>query len=585
MSPKRLHLRMKGVAASPGIAIGQVYILTGNIVKVEQRDIDALQVQAEVEKFKTALELTKNDLTRIQSKAKSKMGKEGDKLFDVYRLLLEDVSIIDETIERIKNEKKNADYIYYSVMIKFQEMLEAATDEYFVGRVADIRDVKQRVIRHIQGEKHSFMLQIDDKAVIVARELTPLDTVQLDRSKVLAFATDVGGKTSHAAIMAQSLQIPSVVGLKNISTMVQTGDTVIVNGKAGEVIINPTDDELTYYHQAQAKIKSLREKLETVVKLPCRTVDGKDIELAANIEFPGDMEAVKRYGARGIGLFRTEYQYLAKAELPTEEEQYKEYYSIAEQMHPDTVIIRTLDIGGDKKPKFIDIPEEDNPFLGLRAIRYCLDNPAVFKSQLRAILRASVLGNIKILLPMISCMDEVMRAKAIINEVKRDLRNEGISFDESIGYGAMIEVPSAAIIADLIAKEVEFLSIGTNDLIQYTLAVDRGNEHISYLYNNYALAVLRLIQKVINAGHEQGVWVGMCGEMAADPKMTMLLVGMGLDELSVTPSILPEIKTIIRSISLKETRHIAEKVFKQTSSRDAEKFITKVTQKRFSDFI
>jgi len=585
MSSKPIHLKMKGVPASPGIAIGKVYILKGDLVKVEQRDVEKSQIQSEIDSFETALELTKADLMNLQSKAKSKIGKEGEKLFDVYKLLLEDVAVIDETISRIKSERKNADYVYYSVMVKFQETLEAAKDEYFNGRVADIRDVKRRVIRHIQGKRHSFLSRIAEKSIIVARELTPLDTVQLDRSKVLAFATDVGGKTSHAAIMAQSLQIPSVVGLKNISTAVQNGDMLIINGKMGEVIINPTKNELKFYHHVQSRYSSLRTRLESVKDLPARTTDGKDIELSANIEFPDDVQSVKKFGARGIGLFRTEFLFLAKSELPTEEDQYKEYFSVAKQVYPNNVIIRTLDIGGDKKPQCIDIPEEDNPFLGLRAIRYCLENPDVFKSQLRAILRASSLGNIKILFPMISCIDEILHAKALIEEVKNELRKQGKPFDESIDYGVMIEVPSAAVIADLIAREVDFLSIGTNDLIQYMLAVDRGNEHISHLYSNYSLAILRMIHSIIDAGHKQGVWVGMCGEMAADPNMTMLLVGMGMDELSVTPSILPEIKTIIRSISLKETQQLAEKVLRQSSSKEAEKFITKVTQKRFSEFI
>ena len=576
---------IKGVPASPGVAIGKAYILSGNVVKVEQNNIDDNQLQNEINKFKAAIEKTKNDLQKIQRNPKINIGKDGEKLFDVYQMLLEDSFIIDETIDCISKEKKNADFIYYTVMCKYQKTLEAASDEFFAGRAADIRDVKRRVIRNIQGKEHSFLARVSEKSIIIARELTPIDTVQLNKNKVLAFVTDFGGRTSHAAIMAQSLQIPSVVGLTNISATIKTGDRIIVDGKKGEVIINPSEDLLEKYKKIQQKYHTLSKKLELIKELPCRTLDGKDIELSANLEFPDEIDSVFTFGANGIGLYRTEYLYLKKDELPTEDEEYEEYYKVASRISPQPVIFRTLDIGGDKQPRCIHIPEEQNPFLGLRAIRLCLERQDIFRTQLRAILRASVVGNIKILLPMICCVQEIHQVKIIISEVQQELKKDNIPFDESIDIGVMIEVPSAAIIADLIAKEVDFLSIGTNDLIQYSLAIDRGNEQIAHLYKELPLSVLRIIKSVVDAGHKQGVWVGMCGEMAGSPMATIILLGIGLDELSVTPSTLPQIKTIIRSITFREAERIAEKVLQQPSSKDVENFILNIMQKRFKEFI
>ncbi len=575
----------EGIAASPGIAIGKAFVLSGDIIKVEQYEIRQSAVDKEIDKFKNAIAKTKNELGKIHRKASIKIGEDGEKLFNVYKMLLEDSLIIDETIERITKERINADFVYNSVLMKFQNLLESTDDEYFMGRVADIRDVKRRVIRNIQGKKESFINSITEKSIIFARELTPLETVQLNKRLVLAFVTDLGGKTSHAAIMARSLQIPAVVGLMNLSNQIKTGDRIIVDGKKGEVIINPSTETLENYRKDQGKYLNFTKRFEQIRDLPCRTRDGKDIELSANLEFPDEVDSVKTFGAKGIGLYRTEYLYLMRNDLPSEEDLYKEYYQVAKQVHPNPVIIRTLDIGGDKQPLCIHIPHEENPFLGLRAIRFCLEQKDIFKTQLRAILRASTIGNIKILIPMICCIDEVFETKKIIAEVQNELINERISFDENIDLGVMIEVPSAAIIADLIAKEVDFLSIGTNDLIQYTLAVDRGNEHISYLYKNLPLSVLRIIRDVVQAGHKQGVWVGMCGEMAGSPLATLILLGIGLDELSVSPSVLPEIKTIIRSTTFKEAEKLAEKVLQLSSSKSVENFMFKIMKKNYSDFL
>jgi len=574
-------VRLKGIAASPGIVIGKAFTLSGDVVKVEERNISPEEVSAEIKKFNQAIKLTRKELCDIQVQAKQKMGKEGEKIFDVHQLLLDDKVINEETIAKIQVDCKNADFAYYQVMQKFQNSLEKVDNEYFMGRVADIRDVKRRLIRNIQGKEPQYLNGLTNPAIIVARDLTPSDTVLLDRQKVLAFATDRGGKTSHAAIMARSLEIPSVVGLNEITEVVETGDTIIIDGNEGIAIVNPNSSEMNKYVQLREQYHEITKTLSKIRDLPCRTLDGKDVELSANLEFPDEINSIITYGARGIGLFRTENLYLTKTELPTEEEQFDEYYKVAEKVSPYPVIIRTLDIGGDKKSPILEIPEEDNPFLGWRAIRLCLEKVDIFKTQLRAILRASVMGNVKIMFPMISCLEEINRAKAILDQVKEDLKSEKIPFDENVEIGVMIEIPSAAIMADIIAEEVDFLSIGTNDLIQYTLAVDRSNVRVANLYKRLPPSVLRTIQKVVEAGHSKGVWVGMCGEMAADPLATLILLGLDLDELSVSPSMLPEVKRIIRMVTFDDAEKIAEKAIQMKTSEQVETYIRNVMATRY----
>lgn len=574
-------VRLKGIAASPGIAIGKVFALTGDVVKVEERKISPEEVTNEIKKFKQAIELTHNELVNIQIQAKQKIGKDGEKIFDVHQMLLDDDIINEETITKIQCECKNADFIYYQVMQQFQNSLAGADNEYFMGRVADIRDVKRRLIRNIQGKEPQYLNGLTNPAIIVAHDLTPSDTVLLDRQKVLAFATEKGGKTSHAAIMARSLEIPSVVGLNQIIDLVATGDTVIIDGSEGIVIVNPSSAELNKYVKLRIQYHEITKELSKIRDLPCRTSDGKDVELSANLEFPDEINSIITYGARGIGLFRTENLYLTKPELPTEQEQFEEYYKVAEKVSPYPVIIRTLDIGGDKKSPALEIPEEDNPFLGWRAIRLCLEKSDLFKTQLRAILRASVMGNVKIMFPMISCLEEIYRAKEIFEQVKEELKSKKIPFDENIEIGVMIEIPSAAIMADIIAEEVDFLSIGTNDLIQYTLAVDRGNVRVANLYKRLPPSVLRLVKSVVAAGHNKGVWVGMCGEMAADPLATSILLGLDLDELSVSPSMLPEVKRIIRTVTYEDAEKIAEKALQMKTSEQIETYIRNVMATRY----
>ncbi len=564
---------LEGIAASPGIAIGTAFLLGGDVVRIRERTISPEEVAGEIEMFHEAVRATMEELKRIRREVAKDLGDESAKVFDAHQLMLEDELVIDETVRRIQEERKNADFIFFKVMRRIQESLNALDDDYLSARVSDLRDVKRRVIRHIQGDRRDHLAQLSVPAIIVANDLTPSDTVLLDRQKVLGFATDLGGRTSHAAIMARSLEMPSVVGLKYLSSIIQAGDLLILDGLRGKVIVNPDESTLEHYRQRQREFTELAEKLSVIRDLPARTLDGKDIELAANLEFPNELESVVAHGAKGVGLYRTEYLYMAKQELPDEDEQYEEYKTVVESLAPNPVIIRTIDIGGDKLSHSVAVHPEENPFLGMRAIRICLENHVLFKVQLRAILRASAHGEVKILLPMISSIDEIRASKELLEVTKKELRAEDVPFEEALEIGAMIEVPSAALIADLIARETDFLSIGTNDLIQYTLAVDRGNERVAHLYQAFNPAVIRLIKMITEAGHRQGVWVGMCGEMAGDPLATMMLVGLDLDELSVSPLVLPEIKEIIRSITYDDAKQIARHALKQQTASQVMEYL------------
>lgn len=577
------HL-FKGIPASPGIAISKVFLLEGEAVKIDSTQLDATQVEAEIEKFRQALDKAKSELRSLKNRAARRVGEDNARIFDAHELLLEDSVIIDETIGGIRKHNKKADAAFYDIIQKYLRNLETS-DEYFRSRISDIKDVKRRVIKHIQGNRTDYLSKLEGSAVIVARDLAPSDTVRLDRRKVMGFATDFGGRTSHVAIMARSMGVPAVVGLHKLTEHVREGDRIIVDGFEGRVLINPDEKTIKFYRQVQERLDDTWEKNIEIRDLPCITLDGKEIELSANLEFPDEVESVKKNGARGVGLFRSDYLYLSKSELPSEEEQVEEYLKIVRQTTPDPVIIRTMDVGGDKQPRAIPIPPEDNPFLGWRAIRISLERKEIFHAQLRAILRASAEGNVKILFPMISGLDEIHECKAAVEKAKQSLRKEKRPFNDEIELGVMIEVPSAAVMADKIAEQVDFLSIGTNDLVQYMLAVDRGNERIAYLYKHLHPAVLRVIKQVIYQGHQAGVWVGMCGEMAGDPLATLILLGLDLDEFSVSPSFVPEIKTIIRSVDYREAVKIANRALEFQKASEVEKFMTKIMRKKFKDLI
>lgn len=576
---------LKGVPASPGIAISKVFKLKGESIRIDPTILKDSSVDAEVEKFVRAVEKSKSELKSLQSKVAHRVGQENAKIFDVHQLLLEDSVIIEETINAITKENRSAEFAFYNVMQKYEDTLNGSTTDHFQNRTSDLRDVKRRVIRHIQGDRTDHLNQLSGSAVIVTNDLTPSDTVMLDRRKVFGFATDLGGRTSHAAIMARSMEVPAVVGLRRVFALVQEGDRIIIDGSEGKVLVQPDEKTIKHYRQLQEKYYDTNRKLEEVRNLKSLTLDGKEIELSANLEFTDEVESVKSHGAKGVGLYRTDYIYLAKKELPTEEEQFQEYSKIVKKISPDSVIIRTMDLGGDKLPESFLIPPQENPFLGWRAIRISLERKDIFNTQLRAILRVGAVGNVKILLPMISGLDEIHECKILIESAKSELKKEGIKYDPNIEIGAIIEVPSAALLADRIAREVDFLSIGTNDLVQYLLAVDRGNERIAYLYQHLHPAVLRMIKQIIVAGHQEGVWVGMCGEMAGDPLSTLILIGMDLDEFSVSPIAVPEIKKMIRSTEYREAARIAKKVLQFERPSEVERFMTKIVRKKFKDLI
>lgn len=575
----------KGIPVSPGVAVGKAFLLSGEAVKIEKRFVEPEDIDQEISIFNEALEKTRHELKSVQANAASRIGRENAQIFETHNLLLADPILIDETISAIREEKKAAAYAFYTVVQKYQEQLSASKDEYMRDRTADLRDIKRRVVRNIQGNRADFLQKLEGAAIIIARDLAPSDTIALDRHKILGFVTDLGGKTSHSAIMARSFRVPAAVGMRHLTKYVKNNDRVILDGNEGVVYINPDKKTLDHYRKLQKKILDINKQLGSLRRLPARTLDGKEIELAANLEFADELDTVIEYGGRGIGLYRTDYLYLARLELPTEEEQFAEYKKVAERMRPYPVIIRTLDVGGDKNPQNINIPPENNPYLGYRAIRICLERPDIFLTQLKAILRASVYGNIKILLPMISGISELLEATAILAKAKTELRKKRVPFDEKIEVGVMVEVPSSAIIADLLADEVDFLSIGTNDLVQYTLAVDRGNERIAYMYKELHPAILRLIRDIVQAAHRHGAWVGMCGEMGGNPLATLILLGIGIDELSVSPIVLPEIKKIIRAIEFAESERIAEKVLEMHTSEDIEKFMLRYMRRKFKELV
>lgn len=580
---KKNEIRLDGLAVSPGIAMGPVFIKGSSLEYIEKRRIEPESVDKEIEKFNRALEKAKEDISCLQERTHDSIGEDNAQIFDAHRLMLEDEMIVDRTVERIKHNLENADYAFSSVVDALQEKMNAAKDEYLRSRSLDLFDIKRRVVAHIIGNEEECVFRFSTPVIVVARELTPSDTVSLDRNNTLAFAVDLGGQTSHAAIMARALKIPSVVGLGKATTLLSSGDDVIVDGIDGTLVLHPKAKTKRFYQQKQQRYHHFEEKLAGLKALPARTKDGKDIELVANIEFPEEADNIHQEGAEGVGLYRTEYLFLTRSQLPTEEEQYREYKRVISAMQHYPITIRTLDIGGDKKPSSIQIPKEENPFLGLRGIRLYNDYQTLIQTQLRAILRAAVKGNVRILFPMIASVHEIQECKRMVNQVKEQLQRENLPFQADTSIGAMIEVPSSAVIADYIADECDFLSIGTNDLIQYTLAVDRGNEHVAYLYQGYHPAVLRLIRDIVEKGHQKGVWVGMCGELASDPFITMVLIGLGLDEFSTSPISVPLVKDIIRRVEYTECESLAERVLGYTSIHQVSTYLHDVMNKKFKD--
>jgi len=575
------ELVLNGVAVSPGIVFGRAFVLYGDAVKVELKGVRSDAVQDEIEKFLTALERTREELQGFRNLAAQRLGEKDAAIFEVHQMLLQDEAVRDEIITRIREEKKNADHIVAETIAKYEAIFDGATDEYFRARAADLRDIKWRVIRHIQGTEAFKPESITEPVILIARDLTPSDTIKLDRSKVLGFATELGSRTSHAAILARSLKVPSVVGLVEACQNSSSGTMVILDGNAGVLILNPGSETLNRYRKLQREYNRFENNLSRIRLLPARTKDGKEIELSANIEFFDEIKSVQEAGARGVGLYRTEYLYLMGEGLPTEEAQTEEYSRIIKALKGNPLTVRTFDIGGDKAQKYFSIPHEANPFLGFRGVRLYQRNEEVFLTQVRAVLRASVHGPVRIMFPMIAAVEELRYCKAIVDHARKQLTKDGVTFFPDIPIGAMIEVPSAAITTDLIARECDFISIGTNDLIQYTLAVDRGNKAVSYLYRNFDPAILRFLRNIIRQGHEEGVWVGMCGEMASDPLATMMLIGLGLDEFSVSPVSLLVIKEIIRQVDYDECENLAIAAMTHDTPQAVENYILGIMNKRF----
>jgi phosphotransferase system enzyme I (PtsI) len=571
----------RGVPASSGVAIGKAFLLNRETVEVKQKKIDENEIQKEILRFKKALDETKKELFKIKEKVAKRIDPDHAKIFEAQIMILEDDLINDAVIERIKQTQNNAEFVYKKVIDQTIQVLSSSTDEYLKERILDINAVSSRLIYNLLGIKHLTLESIDSPVILVARTLSPADVVHMKKEIILGFATDVGGITSHVALLAKSMQIPAVVGLKNLFDQVQNDQNVILDGSKGEVIICPDEDTLKEFEKRIKYIIKKTAELSELRLLPAETQDKRKIELSANIELPQDTDSALEYGAQGIGLFRTEYLYLAQSDLPSEEEQYHAYQEVASKVFPKPVILRTFDLGGDKFGQNMGSLYEANPFLGWRAIRACLDLPEIFKIQLRAMLKASAKKNVKIMFPMISEVEELKSAKALLEEVKDELREKKIPFDEDIEVGIMVEIPSAALAGDSLAKESNFFSIGTNDLIQYTLAVDRGNERIAHLYQGFHPAVLKLIKETIEAGHRNGIWVGLCGEMAGDPLATILLVGMGVDELSTSAMAIPEIKKIVRSVTFEEAQRVAQQVLSLSTISEIKKFLIEDYAKRF----
>ncbi|MGD6872808.1 phosphoenolpyruvate--protein phosphotransferase [Sutcliffiella horikoshii] len=562
---------IQGIPASSGIAIAKAYRLENPELSVDKKTID--NAQAEVERFEKAVEISKSELEKIKEHAHKELGADKAEIFSAHLLVLSDPELINPIKEKIKSDSVNAEYALDETAGMFISMFEQMDNEYMKERAADIRDVTKRVLAHLLGVTVSNPALISEEVVIIAEDLTPSDTAQLNRQYVKAFTTDIGGRTSHSAIMARSMEIPAVVGTKNVMETIQNDTMVIIDGLDGVVIVDPTEEEIASYKEKQEKYEEQKKEWAKLVNEKSLSSDGREVELAANIGTPKDVKGVLANGGEGVGLYRTEFLYMGRTELPTEDEQYKAYKEVLESMEGKPVVVRTLDIGGDKELPYLNLPKEMNPFLGFRAIRLCLEEQDIFRTQLRALLRASSYGNLKIMFPMIATLDEFRQAKAILLEEKEALVKNGITVNENIEIGIMVEIPSTAVMADIFAKEVDFFSIGTNDLIQYTMAADRMNEQVSYLYQPYNPAILRLVDNVIQAAHKNGKWAGMCGEMAGDPIAIPILLGLGLDEFSMSATSILPARSQLRGISKEEAASYREEILGMSTAEEVVEFV------------
>ncbi|SDH66257.1 phosphoenolpyruvate--protein phosphotransferase [Vibrio xiamenensis] len=573
---------ISGILASPGIAIGKALLLQEDEIVLNTHKISDDQVEAEVQRFYDARNKSSAQLESIKQKALETFGEEKEAIFEGHIMLLEDEELEEEILALIKDEKLHADNAIHTVIEEQATALESLDDEYLKERATDIRDIGSRFVKNALGINIVSLSDISEQVILVAYDLTPSETAQINLDYVLGFACDIGGRTSHTSIMARSLELPAIVGTNDITKKVRNGDTLILDAMNNKIVVNPSAAELEEAKNVQAQVLAEKEELAKLKDLPAETTDGHRVEVCGNIGTVKDCDGIIRNGGEGVGLYRTEFLFMDRTALPTEEEQYEAYKEVAESMHGEPVIIRTMDIGGDKDLPYMDLPQEMNPFLGWRAVRISLDRREILRDQLRGILRASAHGKLRVMFPMIISVEEIRELKNAIESYKAELREEGLAFDENIEIGVMVETPAAAAIAHHLAKEVAFFSIGTNDLTQYTLAVDRGNEMISHLYNPLSPAVLTVIKQVIDASHAEGKWTGMCGELAGDERATLLLLGMGLDEFSMSGISIPKVKKVIRNSNFAEVKAMAEEALSLPTADDiqacVDKFIAEKTK-------
>ena len=562
-----------GIPASPGIVFGKALVLKEEKIVLDTQKISEDQVEAEVARFYAGREAAVEQLNSIHQRALKSLGEEKAAIFEGHLMILEDEELEEEIIDYLRSNKVNASVAASKIIDQQVEMLSEIDDEYLKERAGDIRDIGNRLIKNILGMHIVDLGDITEESILVAYDLTPSETAQLNLEKVLGFITDIGGRTSHTSIMARSLELPAIVGTNDVTARVNTGDYLILDAVNNRVYVNPTQAEIDELKNLEAKLAEEKAELAKLKDLPAVTLDGHKVDVVANIGTIRDCEGANRNGAEGVGLYRTEFLFMDRDQLPSEEEQFIAYKEVVEAMEGRLVVLRTMDIGGDKELPYLNLPKEMNPFLGWRAVRIALDRREILHAQLRAVLRASAFGKLAVMFPMIISVEEIRELKSVLETLKAELRAEGKAFDENIQVGVMVETPSAAVNAKFLAKEVDFFSIGTNDLTQYTLAVDRGNELISHLYNPMSPSVLGLIKQVIEASHAEGKWTGMCGELAGDERATLLLLGMGLDEFSMSAISVPRIKKLIRHVNYQEVKALADEALQKPTATEIEQLI------------
>ena len=564
---------ISGIPASPGIVFGKALVLKEEKIVLDTTKITDDQVEAEVARFYEGRNAAVEQLNSIKDRAFASLGEEKAAIFEGHLMILEDEELEEEILDYLRSHNVNASVAASKIIDQQVAMLSEIDDEYLKERAGDIRDIGNRLIKNILGMPIVDLGDINEESILVAYDLTPSETAQLNLEKVLGFITDIGGRTSHTSIMARSLELPAIVGTNNVTEQVNTGDFLILDAVNNRIYINPTQAQIDELKALEAKLAEEKAELAKLKDLPAITLDGHKVDVVANIGTIRDCDGAHRNGAEGVGLYRTEFLFMDRDQLPTEEEQFIAYKEVVEAMDGRLVVLRTMDIGGDKDLPYLDLPKEMNPFLGWRAIRIALDRREILHAQLRAVLRASAFGKLAVMFPMIISVEEIRELKSVIEILKAELRTEGKAFDENIQIGVMVETPSAAVNAKFLAKEVDFFSIGTNDLTQYTLAVDRGNELISHLYNPMQPSVLSLIKQVIDASHTEGKWTGMCGELAGDEHATLLLLGMGLDEFSMSAISVPRIKKLIRNVNFQDAKALADKALQQPTAAQIERLI------------